>query len=276
MPRSLAEYRRDQFRVLRAERVTRIAVPLLALAGLAGGILLGRNTPGEHWSLPLAGAILAPLAYLGLRVGALSERARVAYLTDWGGEHGFAYTNHPTQHDEARFMRQGHDGKFLEAFQRQQAEGDVEVANFRYLEGSGRSERTINLLTAAVTCATPGVLHLSLAPRGFLSGGLLDSLESAFTSDRAIQLESAEFADKFQLMVDDAADEVDVRTLFTPKVITGLLDAPGARFEVCDGVLWVWEEGRFVPDDMGVVTDALDRALDLRGRLLGERRDAAS
>jgi hypothetical protein len=269
VPRPLADYRRDRFRALRAERGTRIAVPLLALAGFAGGAYLSWGTPGAGWSVPLLAAIFLPVAYVAWRVARMAEQARAAFLADWGAEQGFTYTNAPVQHDDARFMRQGHDGKFLEAFQRRQAEGDVEVANFRYLEGSDKSQRTIELLTASVTCPTEGLHHISLEPRGFMSGGLLDSIQSAFTSDRSVDLESAEFQDRFQLMVDDGADEVAIRELFTPKVITGLLDAPGARFEVCDGVLWVWEPGKFAPDDMGVVTDILGRAVELRRRLLG-------
>ncbi len=268
MTRPFSQYRSAQLRALQTQRSARAIVPLLALAGLAAGLYIGSAGPGENWSLPLFFAVLAPAAFVAYRLAQAANRARTAFLTDWAGEHGFTYTTSPEQRSDCRFMRQGHGQRFVEAFVGHRPEGAVEVANFRYSEGSGRSERTIQLTAACVACALPGIGHLLLEPRGLLSAGVFDSLESTFTRDRVVELESVEFGERYRLLVDDEASDLAVRTVFTPKAMTALIDHPDAKFEVAGGALWVWAPGWFGPNDVDGVEELLQRAIDVSGCLV--------
>lgn len=268
MLRPFTEYRAARLRALQQERRLRYLVPLLAAAGLTFGLYVGSAGAGENWSFPLALAILGPIAYIAHRIRRSAALARAEFFADWADEHGFTYTAHPVQRRGARFLRKGHDQRFVEAFCGERDGVAVEVANFRYEEGSGRSERTIELLVGCVDCVLAGIEHLAVEPRGAFSAGVFDALEGAFTADRFVDLESAEFADRFRLLVNDGADDLAVRRVFTPKAITGLLDLGDARFEVAGGSIYIWELKHFDPSSLERVGEILDRALDLRGRLV--------
>jgi hypothetical protein len=67
------------------------------------------------------------------------------------------------------------------------------------------------------------VIRFTLIPRSGW-GGKLDGVMSAMTVDRTVNLESAELRDGYRLMVADDDSELAVRKLFTPKLISDLLE----------------------------------------------------
>jgi hypothetical protein len=265
MARPLSDYRADRLRALRADRWQQLAAGSLGALGLALGLYVTSAGPDSGLQLPVLLAILAPAVFIVHRVKAAAASARADFYADWASAHDLIYTRRPDQQRDASILRRGRQQRFLEAFLGRRQAGDVEVANFRYVEGSGRSRRVIELLVARVDCPVAGVAHVSLEPRGRLSSGILDGIESAFSSDRAVELESSEFDARFRLRVDDQADDVAVRRLFTPKAITRLLDAGDVRFEIAGSALYVWESRHFNPRTLDRVEAILAQAVALRG-----------
>jgi hypothetical protein len=74
--------------------------------------------------------------------------------------------------------------------------------------------------------------RLSLTPRHHGQGRLTDGLASALTSDRSVELESAEFCDAYRLFVADEESELVVRRVFTPALIVQLVELAGARITI--------------------------------------------
>ena len=74
--------------------------------------------------------------------------------------------------------------------------------------------------------------RLSLTPRHHGQGRLTDGLASALTSDRSLELESAEFCDAYRLFVADEESELVVRRVFTPALIVQLVELAGARITI--------------------------------------------
>ena len=79
----------------------------------------------------------------------------------------------------------------------------------------------------------PGIPRLTLHPRTFGDNRLFDRIDSKLTSDRVVELESAELEREFKLEVSDSASDMAVRLLFEPAFIVWCLDQ-GARmlFEI--------------------------------------------
>jgi len=76
------------------------------------------------------------------------------------------------------------------------------------------------------------MVRLTLAPRGFGEGRIADSLESLMTTDRAVELESAELREAYRLFVADQESELVVRDVFTPSLIVRLVELADAGITV--------------------------------------------
>ena len=74
--------------------------------------------------------------------------------------------------------------------------------------------------------------RLTLTPRHRGQGRLTDGLASALTTDRSVELESAEFCNAYRLFVADEESELVVRRVFTPALIVQLVDLAGARMTI--------------------------------------------
>jgi hypothetical protein len=74
--------------------------------------------------------------------------------------------------------------------------------------------------------------RLTLTPRHHGQGRLTDGLASALTTDRSVELESAEFCDAYRLFVADEESELVVRRVFTPELIVQLVDLADARITI--------------------------------------------
>jgi hypothetical protein len=74
--------------------------------------------------------------------------------------------------------------------------------------------------------------RLTLAPRHRGQGRLTDGLASALTTDRSVELESADFCNAYRLFVADEESELVVRRVFTPALIVQLVDLAGARLTI--------------------------------------------
>jgi hypothetical protein len=74
--------------------------------------------------------------------------------------------------------------------------------------------------------------RLTLVPRHHGQGRLADGLASALTTDRSVELESAEFCAAYRLFVADDESELVVRRVFTPALIVQLVEVAEARMTI--------------------------------------------
>ena len=116
----------------------------------------------------------------------------------------------------------------------------------------------------------PGVQQLELAPRGSLGTRLLDGVQSALSSRRALDLESAEFGDEYKLMLDDDADELVARRIFEPAFQVRLLEGRPAflgRFQYERGTVVLIDDDHVERATLRRVEDAVAAADALVERL---------
>ena len=106
----------------------------------------------------------------------------------------------------------------------------------RHRAGSRSTSRSSKPMS---TC--PDIGRLTLHPRSFGDNRLFDSIDSALTSDRVVQLESAELEREYKLEVHDSAPDLAVRLLFEPAFMVWCLDqaADQMLIEIENGTLVV-------------------------------------
>jgi hypothetical protein len=97
----------------------------------------------------------------------------------------------------------------------------------------------------------------------------------ADTASRAVELESAAFTHRYELRIADDQDELLLRQLFSPSLVSWLAEHPlGPGFELRAGTLVV-----FVPrvlEDAGMLTFFLDAAHRITSRLIDELGDTGA
>lgn len=131
-----------------------------------------------------------------------------------------------------------------------------------------REERsTYPFSVVLIPAPDTGFAALSLAQGS--TGGFMSRVSGALSSMKPVELESSEFNDSFRLMVDDAADDVAVRTRFSPVVQVAFVErgAGATRVELEEGQLVVARSGAPDHDDFGNLVDLLADAVWLRAVL---------
>jgi hypothetical protein len=69
------------------------------------------------------------------------------------------------------------------------------------------------------------IRRLTIHQRGMLNKfKFVDSLQAKFSSEKSVSLESVAFNEKWDLTIDDRADEIWIRRIFDPATITALND----------------------------------------------------
>lgn len=123
---------------------------------------------------------------------------------------------------------------------------------------------------SVVLLPAPGTEFQALSLSRGSTGGFLSRVSGALSSMKPVELESSEFNDDFRLMVDDAVDEVVVRTRFSPVVQVAFVErgAGATRVELEAGQLLVARSGAPDLNDLGNLVDLLGDAIWLRAVLL--------
>ena len=132
-----------------------------------------------------------------------------------------------------------------------------------------REERSTYPFSVALLPA-PGTEFQALSLSRGSTGGFMSRISGAISSMKPVELESGEFNDAFQLMVDDAVDEVAVRNRFSPVVQVAFVErgAGATRVELEADQLLVARAGAPDLDDLGSLVDLLADAVWLRAVLV--------
>ncbi|MFM7553452.1 MAG: hypothetical protein ACKO7Q_11550 [Actinomycetota bacterium] len=122
---------------------------------------------------------------------------------------------------------------------------------------------------SVVLIPAPGTEYQALSLARGSTGGFMSRISGAISDMKPVELESSEFNDEFRLMVDDAVDEVAVRTRFSPVVQVAFVErgAGDVRIELEADQLVVARAGAPDLDDLGGLVDLLGDAIWLRAVL---------
>ncbi|MBI4897669.1 MAG: hypothetical protein HY827_04805 [Actinobacteria bacterium] len=198
------------------------------------------------------GVFLGYVIQFGIRRTSAGNAAETRYRADWCAENGctvigvFEPPNGP-------FADSGHRQRSSDAIQGTINGLPTVLYNFSYWTrqsnskgSSTETEHPYKIL--CITGATLPAASLSFSERGALNRfRVFDKLDSALTSQRGVELESIEFNQKFDLEVNDGADDVWVRRIFDPSTIDALVKGseviPDLRYY--DQTFWLVGNGHY-------------------------------
>jgi hypothetical protein len=213
--------------------------PLVAIGAVLGGLAGGFVT---H-NLPVAAAC-ALLGAGGVGILAWQAIGRLAQeqeYADWVARRGWQPARNLPAALVTSLLRAGDTRRLEDGF-----EGEIEglragIGHFiwetveRSVDEYGNVHETRIPHTDTVLETLTGLqsmTRLTLTPRHRGQGRLTDGLASALTTDRSVELESADFCNAYRLFVPDEESELVVRRVFTPALIVQLVDLAGARLTI--------------------------------------------
>lgn len=249
--------------------------PLIGAGGLIGafaGTAANSNSQSSGVALGAFIGLVAgiPIAFiLRTAIGAKksSVLARQNYVQDWCKENGFIYHGDVNEPYGGPVLRQ-----FEYATATDMVEGRVGgmtslIYNLTYGDSGNGSPAYYRVMR--LTGKKLPIAKLSWTTRGLDSIRSVDIAKGAVRGERLVSLESVEFNDRFNLMVDDKADDVWLRRIFDPATIeactNGTLRIPDLRYY--DESWWLVEHGRFEPDDIDYLKEWQARAAAIIDRL---------
>jgi hypothetical protein len=218
-PQYLAKLRRARF----------IGLGVGALLGVVFWLKLDVGLPFLLLGGALFGVLLGPASYRWYVEMGARRKAHEAFMKSWAAARGWTWSAGCQQWRDVPFLRQGDDqtsGDCLSGELWQGVHGHI--YNFTYevehTDSDGNDSTTYHHFTVLRAEVALGLPQLQVRPRAVSASRIFDRIKGGVTSRRPVRLESREFEERFVLEVDDAADELAVRTLFDPVLITHCLD----------------------------------------------------
>jgi hypothetical protein len=129
----------------------------------------------------------------------------------------------------APYAKRGDKRKSTDAFEGEWNGLQTFFYNYTYTEeGSGDdSDTDYDFKIMRLTGRELPIESLTMHQRGFMNKfKFVDSIQSKFTGQKSISLESVAFDEKWDLTIDDNADEIWIRRIFDPATIA-MLNAGG-------------------------------------------------
>lgn len=268
MPRPYQQYL-DDARDAADRKYQKWLLPLIFLGAAIGAAIAGGISSGRIDAI-LGGLVGGALVGAGLqwvirRVSA-GESAEEAYRADWCAEHGctvIGVFNPPN----GPYHNSGHRQRSCDAIQGPMNGLSTVLYNFSYWTkqhnskgGSSESEHRYTIF--CIQGPVLPVASLSFGRRGAMNRlRVFDKLDSALTGQRAVELESIDFNETFDLEIDDHADDVWIRQVFDPPtidaIVSGSFEIPNLQYY--DRTFWLVRNGHYEAAE-------LDAMLELQGR----------
>lgn len=245
--------------------------PLVAGFAIVGGavgafILSDSVLPGL-----LIGAAIGLVVGFGAHKSLLwvssGEAASQQYTADWCKENGCVVRGDDYSPANGPHHSDGFKQKATDAIEGKIGEADVLFYNFSYWTKSSNGKTTTDVehpfRIIRITSNTLPIARLSWSKRGFLGRvALFDKIADVATPERQVSLESTEFNDKFDLTIDDKADDIWIRRIFDPVTIQacldGTIDIPDLRYY--DSSWWLIADTHFKAKELDAMKDWQGRA----------------
>ncbi|MGZ4480701.1 MAG: hypothetical protein ACXVY5_00720 [Gaiellales bacterium] len=289
MPAPLApigQLRAQKMRELAAAPLWRIAMVAFPLA-LGGVFATLSSSTGTGAARPVAVFVLvaAVAALVGLAVtwAVANSRAKSAFLEAWALSRGWKDASGLLIEEATPLLRNGDRRHSEHYFAGKLANDPAVICHYTYevrhtsTDSRGATTETwedhpFTLVQVAVTAN--GIPRLSMHPRAFLDNRLFDRIDSAVTSDRVVELESAQLEKRYKLEVADEADDMAVHVLFEPSFMMWCLDQADQKMllEIEHDTLVVAVPGRSY--DPGTLDGLLDKTTTVAARLAESQRPA--
>lgn len=244
-------------------------IPLMLLGAAIGAAIGGGLSSGRLDAIVaglVGGGMVGLVVQYVIRRTSATQSAEQQYTADWCAEHGctvlgeFDPPNGP-YHDS------GHRRRSSNAIQGPMNGLNTVLYNFSYWTkqsnskgGSSETEHAFKIL--CIQGPQLPVASMSFGRRDLFNRlRIFDSIDSAVSSQRAVELESIDFNDTFDLEIDDHADDIWIRQVFDPPTIdalvSGSFEIPNIRYY--DGTFWLVDSGHYDAPE-------LDQMLEWQGR----------
>lgn len=225
----------------------------LGLLGAAGTLFF----TGQAGAAAIGAFVGGALGYGIFRWTVYESSAGTAdelYRTDWCAERGMKYLGEYFPGD-APYATSGDERKAKDAFEGTWNGLDTLFYNFTYTEkgDSDDPDTDYDFKIMRLKGRDLPIRRLTIHQRSALNKfKWVDNLQGKFTKEKPISLESVAFNEKFDLTIDDQADEIWIRRIFDPATIQSLLDGqftiPDVKFY--DHCWWFVEREHFKIRDL--------------------------
>jgi hypothetical protein len=275
----IGQLRTQKMRELSSAPLFRIAMVAFPLA--AGGVFATLSSNAGSGGARAVGVFVfaaAVSALIGLAIAwaVANSRAKSAFLEAWALSRGWADASDLLLEKATPLLRNGDRRHSEHHFAGVLANDPAVICHYTYevrhtsTDSRGVSSETwedhpFTLVQAAVTAR--GIPRLSMHPRAFLDNRLFDRLDSAVTTDRVVELESADLEKRYKLEVADEADDMAVHVLFEPSFMMWCLDQATQKllFEIEHDTLVVAVPGHSY--DPETLDGLIDKATTVAARL---------
>jgi hypothetical protein len=197
-----------------------------AIVGMA--IALAVTKQAQYGAIAaFGGAAIGYAIFRAVVYTAASNTADHLYRVDWCEERKMTYIGDGDYPANAPYAKRGDKRKATDAF-----EGDWNglhtlFYNFTYTEkgDSDDPDTDYDFKIMRLTGRELPIQRLTIHQRGMLNKfKFVDTLQGKMTHEKPISLESAAFNEKWDLTIDDSADEIWIRRIFDPQTIAALID----------------------------------------------------
>lgn len=192
-----------------------------ALIGLAvaktGGAVIGA----------FAGGVIGYGIFRAIVYSSSENTADELYRFDWCQARGMTYKGDDYFPADAPYAHRGDKQKATDAYEGEWNGLQTLFYNFTYTEkgDSDDPDTDYDFKIMRLSGRELPIERLTMHQRGFMNKfKWVDSLQGALTKEKPISLESAAFNEKFDLTIDDKADEIWIRRIFDPATIQMLVD----------------------------------------------------
>lgn len=174
-----------------------------------------------------AGALVGYAIFRGVVYSTASGNANSLYRFDWCQARGMTFLGADHFPNDAPHADDGYKRRASDAYSGSWNGLETLFYNFTYTTRGGNDKPDVDhdFQIMRLTGRELPIARLTIHQRGALNKfAWADKLQGAFTPERPVSLESVAFNKKFDLTIDDRADEIWIRRIFDPSTIQELVD----------------------------------------------------
>jgi hypothetical protein len=229
-------------------------VGIATLIGIVIGLLALKEIPATILAAFIGGCVGYGIFRMVV-YGSASNTADELYRKAWCEERNMTYIGDGDYPANAPYARRGDKREATDAF-----EGDWNglhtlFYNFTYTEkgDSDDPDTDYDFKIMRLTGRELPIERLTIHQRGMLNKfKFVDELQGKLTHEKPISLESVAFNEKWDLTIDDKADEIWIRRIFDPATIAALING---NFTIPDvqyygNAFWFVEKEHFKIEDL--------------------------
>lgn len=235
------------------------SLKFFVIGGGALGVIIGWAMAPDDIMPRLIGAVVGAVIgyaiFRGVVYSTASGNANSLYRLDWCEARGMTYLSGDHFPPDAPHAKDGYKRNASDTYQGVWNNLETLFYNFRYTTKGSNDNPDVNhdFQIMRLTGRELPIARLTIHQRSALNKfAWADKLQGAFTPERPVSLESVDFNNKFDLTIDDKADDIWIRRIFDPATIQELVDG---HFTIPDltyynRAWWFVWDGHFATRDL--------------------------